>query len=574
MNHPFLRYFHFIAENNFYLQAQVLLYQESIDNMKQRFAKASALALIICLGLSACHKKPTTDLSKENIIPKPTSVTADGSSFSLTDDTNIYIEGDNKELKDVGQYLADILNPSTGFNVEVKSTTGAPASGNIYLALATDPSLGDEGYDLKITEDLITLSANKPAGIFFGIQTLRQLLPPAIELTTVQKTPWEIASGTIHDAPTYAWRGTMLDVARHFFSVEEVKHYIDLISLYKMNVMHLHLSDDQGWRIEIKSWPNLATTGGLTEVGGGKGGYYTQEQYADIVAYAKSRFMTIVPEIDLPGHINSALASYGELNGGTVVPLEGRYKGAIPIDNILDGKNKPTQLYTGIDVGWSTLRIEKEATFKFVDDVMREVSAITPGPYLHIGGDEAAATKKADYIAFINRFKDMVKTHGKIMIGWEEIAQGDINSDVVVQNWHSTEHSKVAAEKGSKIIMSPATKAYLDMQYDSLSRIGLHWASYIEVDSAYIWDPATQVEGLPQENILGVEAPLWSETVTNMDDIEYLAFPRIPGYAEIGWSVPASRNWDEYKVRLGHHAPRFKALNIDYYKSKLVPWAE
>ena len=231
-------------------------------------------------------------------------------------------------------------------------------------------------------------------------------------------------------------------------------------------------------------------------------------------------------------------------------------------------------MYTGIEVGWSTLRVEKEETFKFVDDVLREVSAITPGPYLHIGGDEAAATKKKDYITFINRFTDMVKAHGKIMVGWEEIAQANINSNVITQYWKSPTHAQEAVEKESKIIMSPATKTYIDMSYDSTTKLGLHWAAYIEVDSAYNWNPATFVKGVGRENILGVEAPLWSETISTMDEIEFLAFPRLPGYAEIGWSSEEGRNWDEYKVRLGSHGPRMKAMNIDFYKSKLVPWVE
>lgn len=530
---------------------------------------------ILFLGSISCKQAgPPTDLTKENIIPKPISITATGARFSLTDNSNIYVEGD-VQLKEIGQYLADKLNPSTGFDLKVSSTTGAPESGNLYLTLSgAAAQLGNEGYELTITEDLVKLSAYKPAGLFRGIQTIRQLFPDKIELTSVQEGSWEIATGIIQDYPTYAWRGSMLDVARHFFSVEEVKRYIDLIAFYKMNVMHLHLSDDQGWRIEIKSWPNLAIHGGSTEVGGAKGGYYTQEQYKDIVAYAQSRFIMIIPEIDLPGHINSALASYGELNGGTIVPIEGRAKVDVSPKNDLGVKNKPTELYVGTEVGWSTLRLEKEATFKFVDDVLRELAAITPGPYLHIGGDEAHVTKKADYIVFINRFKEIVKAHGKIMVGWEEIAQSDIDSNSVVQHWASQKYARLAAEKGSKIIMSPAKKAYLDMQYDSTSRIGLHWAAYIEVDSAYNWDPATQVDGIPQEIILGVEAPLWSETVTDMEDIEYLAFPRLPGYAEIGWTPATARSWDEYKVRLGKHGKRMKAMDINFYKSKLVPWVE
>jgi hexosaminidase len=534
------------------------------------------ITVLTLASLGGCRKNhPPTDLTSENLIPKPVSVTATTRVFELSQKSGIYYQGESEELHQIGHYLADKLSPATGFDIKVTSTSDEPKAGNIFLTLTdSDPELGDEGYQLTITEDLVKVSAQKPAGLFYGVQTIRQLLPSRIELSTRQEGPWEISTGTIRDYPTYAWRGSMLDVARHFFSVEDVKRYIDLISTYKMNVMHLHLSDDQGWRIEIKSWPNLATHGGSTQVGGGKGGYYTQEQYADIVKYAQRRYITIIPEIDLPGHINSALASYGELNGGTIVPIEGAVKVDMSQKADLGKKdNMPTALYSGTEVGWSTLRLEKEATFRFVDDVLRELAAITPGPYLHIGGDEAHVTKKQDYIVFINRFKEIVKSHGKKMIGWEEIAQANIDSTVIAQHWSSQKYGQLAAEKGSKIIMSPAKKAYLDMQYDSTSKFGLHWAAYIEVDSAYMWDPATLVQNIERENILGVEAPLWSETISTMNEIEYLAFPRLLGYAEIGWS-PAGRNWNEYKIRLGKHSSRLKALDIDFYQSKLVPWAD
>jgi hexosaminidase len=435
-----------------------------------------------------------------------------------------------------------------------------------------DADLGNEGYSLVIEEELITIAANKPAGVYMGVQTLAQIVPLTPDKADSDK--FRLATGTVRDYPTYAWRGSMLDVARHFFTVDEVKRYIDYISFYKMNILHLHLSDDQGWRIEIKSWPNLATHGGSTEVGGGAGGFYTQEQYKDIVAYAASRYITIVPEIDMPSHINSALASYGELNGGTKVPVEGIFKGAPTTQGILNGKNKPTELYTGIEVGWSTLRLDKPATFKFVNDVIRELAAITPGAYIHIGGDEAHVTKKEDYIEFINRFTEIVKSNGKQMIGWEEIAQANIDDNAIAQHWTSEEYAQEAASKGARIIMSPSKKVYLDMQYDSTSKLGLHWAAYIEVDESYNWDPATRVTGIDKSQILGVEAPLWSETIATLDDIEYLLFPRLQGVAEIGWSPAESRNWEEYKVRLATHGPRMKAKGIDFYPSPRVPWVQ
>ena len=533
----------------------------------------SLFILFTIAGLTSCKKSkdasPEAISRFQNIIPKADSSVTTGKAFELTKDSKITLSSD--ELNPIGQYLADFLNNGTGHQLPVSTSKSIPSKG-IYLT--TDSTSGNEGYRLTITEDLITV-AGKPAGIFYGLQTLRQLFPETIEKNSPDDTTtWEIATGNITDSPAYEWRGSMLDVARHFFSVEETKRYIDLISLYKMNILHLHLSDDQGWRIEIKSWPKLTQHGSTLEVGGGKGGFYTQEQYKDIIAYAKSRFITVVPEIDMPGHINSALASYGELNGGIQVPKEGRIELNLSSPDILGAKSKPTQLYTGTEVGFSTLRYEKEETFKFINDVVREISEITPGPYFHVGGDEAHVTKKEDYIKFVNRFTEIVKNNKKKMVGWEEVAQGNIDDNVITQHWNNEKYAQMAVQKGSILIMSPAKKTYLDMQYDSTSRIGLHWAAYIEVDSAYNWDPTTFSHGIEKENILGIEAPLWSETVTDMNDIEYLTFPRLPGYAEIGWTKNKTRTWEEYKIRLAKHAKRFKALDIDYYKSPKVAWIE
>jgi len=361
-----------------------------------------------------------------------------------------------------------------------------------------------------------------------------------------------MATGTITDYPVYSYRGAMLDVSRHFFGVDEVKQVIEYLAFYKMNVLHLHLSDDQGWRIEIKSWPNLTLHGGSTQVGGGRGGFYTQDQYADIVNYAQAHYITIVPEIDMPGHTNAALASYPELN--------------------CDGK--APELYTGTEVGFSTLCTNKEITYKFIDDVIRELAAMTPGPYIHIGGDESHATKIEDYIPFVNRVQEIVAKYGKQVIGWDEIALSSLKPNSIAQHWSNEINAKKAVSQGAKVLMSPAVKAYLDMQYDSTTPLGLHWAAYIEVDSAYTWDPLTMVKDLQKEDIIGIEAALWSETLTNLDEIEYMLFPRLPGHAEIGWTPASMRTWDEYKMRLADHARHFKAMDINYYKSKKVPWTE
>jgi hexosaminidase len=489
-----------------------------------------------------------------NIIPMPVSSTSTGGSFMLLNTADIYVEPGTAELTAIGQYLADKLNPSTGYGIQVLTTTGAPANGNIYLTtVGGDPTLGDEGYQLTVTANLVTLVAYKPAGLFRGIQTIRQMLPAAIESATLQPGPWAMATGTVTDYPRFAWRGSMLDVARHFFSVTDVKRYIDLMAYYKLNVFHIHLSDDQGWRIMINSWPNLALYGGGTQVGGTcTNCYYTQAQYSDIVAYAQSRYITLVPEIDMPGHVNAALASYAELNCNGVAPAR----------------------YTGTNVGFSSLCISKPITYTFVDDVIRELAALTPGAYMHVGGDEASSTTTADYVSFVSQVQTIVQAHGKQMIGWEEIAQiSGLSATSVAQHWNTTDSfAPMAVQKGAKVLMSPANKAYLDMKYYHKTRLGQTWAGLINTQTGYEWDPATIVSGVPGSSVLGVEAPLWTETIVTQSDMDYMAYPRLPGYAELGWSPVTGRNWSEYKVRLGSHGPRLTAMGVNFYRDTVVPW--
>ncbi|MEL7586420.1 MAG: beta-N-acetylhexosaminidase [Prolixibacteraceae bacterium] len=520
--------------------------------MKQLLLEKKWLVLpVILLAVFSCTQPEPTDMTREAIIPKPVSVTADGSAFELTANTVVSVQEGSDSLSNIAVFLAKHLGFATGFSLQV-DTVKEEASRGIYLSLSNLPELGQEGYRLVVGKKRVILTANTPEGVFRGIQTIRQLLPAKIESDVPQEGPWIIPGGTVTDYPEYAYRGAMLDVARHFFSVEEVKHFIDLLSAYKMNVLHLHLTDDQGWRIEIKSWPELTKIGGSTEVGGESGGFYTQEQYQEIVKYAAERFITIVPEVDMPGHTNAALASYAELNCN----------------------GKATKLYTGTEVGFSTLCTDKEITYQFIDDVVREIAAITPGPYFHMGGDESHVTKKEDYIPFVERVQQIVTAHNKVAIGWDEITLAKLDGKTIAQYWSSAENAKAAAAQNIKLIMSPAKKAYLDMQYDSLSPLGLHWAGYVEVDTGYNWDPASLEEGITRENILGIEAPLWSETIKDKADIEYLTLPRLPGYAEIGWTPVTERNWDDYKQRLAEHGKRFKIQNLNFYPSKLVPWVE
>jgi len=524
--------------------------------MKMRISILTTLLMVgFFLILTSCRKSyPPTDMHRNSVIPKPVSVVATNGTFVLDDGTSIYVEAGNEGLMKNATFLAELLRNATGIELEIEATEDKPWRGNIFLTsrVSEKENPSKDYYELNITEKLITIGSTGAEGSFYGIQTLRQLLPASIETAGTLDKPLLLPTGTIKDRPQYGYRGAMLDVARHFFDVGTVKRFIDYLALYKMNALHLHLTDDQGWRIEIESWPNLTKHGGSTEVGGGEGGYFTKDDYKEIVQYAADHYVMIVPEVDMPGHTNAALASYPELN--------------------CDGK--ATDLYTGMKVGFSTLCTDKEVVYEFVDDVVREISEMTPGPYFHIGGDESHSTEQDDYVYFVNRAREIVKSHGKQMIGWDEVAHANVNSEDVVQYWSKEENASLGVKKGTKVLVSPAKHAYLDMKYDSTTVLGLTWAGVTEVDDAYDWSPEKLVEGMTNENILGIEAPLWSETVETIDDIEFLIFPRLSGHAEVGWTSPEKRSWDEYKVRLGRHQNRFKALGIDFYESPLVPWQD
>ncbi|MFF7854849.1 family 20 glycosylhydrolase [Streptomyces sp. NPDC007904] len=514
-----------------------------------------SLLLVMAAGAFTLGTGPAPDAAApvplDRVIPAPASVRPGGSPYRITEDTRIRVDG-SREARRVGEYLADVLRPSTGYRLPVTEH----GRGGIRLRLAEGP-FGAEGYRLDSGRSGVTLTAARPAGLFHGVQTLRQLLPAAVERDTVQPGPWLVAGGTVVDTPRYAWRGAMLDVSRHFFTVDEVKRYVDQLALYKFNKLHLHLSDDQGWRIAVDSWPRLATHGGSTEVGGGPGGHYTKADYKEIVRYAASRHLEVVPEIDMPGHTNAALASYAELNCDGVAP----------------------PLYTGTAVGFSSLCVGKEVTYDFVDDVVRELAALTPGRYLHIGGDEAHSTPHGDFVKFMDRVQPIVAEYGKTVIGWHQLTGANPARGALAQYWgldgtaaQEKEQVAEAARGGTGLILSPADRVYLDMKYDANTPLGLSWAGHVEVKRSYDWDPGAYLPGVPASAVRGVEAPLWTETLENSAHLEYMAFPRLPGVAELGWSPAATHDWEDYRVRLAAQAPRWDALGIGYHRSPQVDW--
>ena len=414
----------------------------------------------------------------------------------------------------------------------------------VTVQLDESLTLPTGSYLLQIAPEGVTVSARDSAGAHNALVTLQQV----IAFSPDSERGLFLPAGTITDMPRYAYRGVMLDVARHFFGVDSVKQVIDRIATYKINHLHLHLSDDQGWRIEIKSWPGLAEIGGRFEVDGTPGGYYTQEDYREIVRYAAERHITIVPEIDMPGHTNAALNAYAELNG--------------------DGKARDP--YFGTAVGFSTLDANKEITYEFIDAVVGELAALTPGPYFHIGGDESAVTPHDDYVKLIRRAQEIVLKHGKKSIGWDEVAVAGLAEGSVAQLWNNADYALKAKEAGNQVLFSPADRTYLDMQYDSLSRIGLHWAAYIEVDSAYLWDPKAKVAGITDADILGVEAPLWTETVRSIEDIDYLMFPRLLALAEVMWTPQPRRDYQDFLRRLRPQQAWLREQGIGTYDTRVL----
>ena len=519
--------------------------KDSVRMIGGALAAAAALALAGCNARVTVTNAPAPTPAPQ-LVPAPASlVMGQGTPFTIMASTGIVAQGDG--AAQVAEVLAAKLRPPTGFPLPIAQ--GNSVAPSIHLTVRDTPALGEEGYTLTVASDGIQLVANRAAGLFHGVQTIRQLLPYAIESEMgVHRVEWTIPALTISDAPRFPWRGAMLDVARHFMTPKEVRQFIDLLALYKMNTLHLHLADDQGWRLEIKSRPTLATVGGATQVGGGPGGFYTQEEYAGLVRYAAARFITIVPEIDMPAHSNAALVAFPELACST----------------------RPTQLYTGTDVGWSTYCVDKEGTYALIDDVVRELAALTPGSVIHIGGDEVQALTREQYVRFVERVQDIVTAHGKRMAGWEEIAHARLKSTTVVQQWKS-DSAVLALQYGAKVLLSPANRAYLDMKYTPATELGLKWAAYIELRDAYDWNPDGYVPGVGEANVLGVEAPFWSETLKNISAVEYLALPRLPALAEVGWTPQSGREWESFRERLATHTARWRQLGMNYYRSPQMP---
>lgn len=427
------------------------------------------------------------------------------------------------------------LDLLTGLNI--KSVDTAVVS--LRLSLVDQPDLGGEGYSLVIGNN-IQISAQTDAGLFYGIQTLKQLLPVSVQ------TNYELPQVEITDVPQYAWRGSMVDVARHFFSVDYLKKHIERMAAFKLNKLHLHLSDDQGWRMEIKKYPKLTSIGGSTAAGGGPGGFYTQEELKELVNFAAQHQVEIIPELDMPGHVQAAIASYNELACDDITNLG---------------------LYTGLKVGFSFLCLTKpDVIYPFVKDVLTEVVSIFPSQYIHIGGDEI---KHNLYPEFIGKANQIIKDLNRTMIGWEEAsAAKNLSTDTLLQLWNDSYDIKSALDRNIHLILSPCSYTYLDH------------GNYTGQPETYTWcrDKGISLERVysfnPQKYSLvtGVEAPVWSELITSEAALDNRIWPRLAAVAEIAWSQQSDREYSQFTKRLSSLKPTFDKWGVSYYKEPQLGW--
>lgn len=457
--------------------------------------------------------------------------------------------------------LTRLVHARTGLNLPTAS------DGAVRLTLA--PGGTTESYTIAVDAASVVVTGADAAGLFYGVQSLTQLIEQ-------RDAAWVVPAVKIEDAPRFGYRGMMLDVARHFFGVHDVKAVIDRLASLKGNHLHLHLTDDQGWRVQLRSRPELTARASDGAVGGDRGGFYTRADFAEIVSYAASRHVTVVPEVDIPGHTHAVGLAYPEIAAPPVITDDVRAAAA----EFGGGLPEAGVAYPGVAVGFSSLRIDDEGTYEFLADVFGELAAMTPGPYLHLGGDEALGTSAEDYASIIARAVDIVAATGKTPIAWHEAsAVPGLPTDIVAQYWGFVRPEEGAAPVGGAdcVILSPADAAYLDMKPEAGFPLGLTWANGpTSVERAYGWEPDGMLPGVDAEDILGVEAPLWTETVRTLADIDALAFPRLAAAAEIAWSpAPSSapeRTWESFRDRVGGLAPLWTALGIGFTRSPEIAW--
>ena len=552
--------------------------------------KNTLLALSMAVALTGlftqCQSSGNNQQTEQTaLIPIPQTVTYAETAFKISQGTTIGLESSSAELLSIADYFNHKVNPALGYSLEVKE------QGDIQFSLINNPDLRNEGYHLKVEKRQITIEANQPAGIFYGVQTLLQMLPKEIRSQQVQHdVEWAIAGADITDKPQFPWRGLMLDVSRHWFTKEEVMRFIDELAEYKMNVFHWHLTDDQGWRIEIKSLPNLTAKGAWRAKRVGQwwqrepqqpdeeatyGGYYTQEDIKDVLAYAKQRYVRVIPEIDVPGHSLATLVAYPEL----ACMKAPKY---VNVGNKFYGEDE------------NTLCAGKEETFEFLDKVFTEVAALFPDEYIHVGGDECfkgfwhkcprcQARMKAENLKdenelqsyVIHRLESILKAKGKKLIGWDEILEGGLAPDATVMSWRGMEGGIKAAKANHHVIMTPTQHCYLDLWQGEPS-VEPDTYSMCRLSDSYRFNPVP--DSVPAEMVLGGQGNLWSESVPTFRHAEYMTWPRGWALAEVLWSGPAKTDWDEFWPRVEKHFERADVAGINYarsmYNAIITPYKE
>ena len=536
------------------------------------------------------------------IIPAPVMLHTGSGAFTLSAETQIWFADPSLEV--VAHNLSKDLEKQTGLTLTVNKQEISDKTKGILLALNnSDKQLeslpatfgirpkggnpADERYALEVTDKNISISASSAEGVFRGATTLRQF----VKVQKPQVDKIKIPALSVYDSPRFAWRGLSFDVSRYFSPIEEVKEVIDMLALYKMNVLHLHLTDNEGWRIEIKGYPKLTEVGAFMDNKGRKGGFFTQEDYKEIVRYAAERFITIIPEIDLPGHTAAVFAAYPELKNGASGKVVMPGMKLLALDP--DDKN----------------------AMDLVETVINEVSAITPGNYFHIGGDETFGMPEDKFISFINKIRPMVNNTGKKMLGWQETSRTASNSDDLIQYWIHFDMEKMmsgnsqmaemipkemrealletfseapkdilrAVSKEMKIVLSPAEFVYLDFphaeasadstQAGEIARLGMPLYPKITIKDRLNWDPSTISKEIDwKKHTAGVEAAIWCETIESASDLQFLLLPRLPGVAEKGWATGESINWEDYSGRLAEQSQFWDNAGWNYFKSSLVEW--
>ena len=544
----------------------------------------SVLSSLIIVLIFSCSKNSKTFTEADiNIIPKPEHSVLNPGSFQFNQDTKFYISDENQ--RPIAQILASKFKTAAGWDLGI--TTEQPATN--YVAFKTNDSLPDEAYKLNIKNQIISIEANSYNGFLYGLESVRMLLPNAIESSSLVDGDWLVPNIEITDGPRFKWRGLMLDLSRHFFDKEYIKKTIDRLAFLKMNTLHLHLVDDQGWRIEIKKYPKLTEIGAYRvnqedkpwsgrrttdpSEKGTYGGFLTQEDAKEIVAYAQTRGVNVVPEIEMPAHVMSAIASYPELSC----------------------QGKPVAVPSGSV--WPITDIYcpgKESTFDFLEDVLTEIMAIFPSKYIHVGGDEATKTNwktcpycqkriKEEHLAnveelqsyFIKRIERFLSSKGRTLIGWDEILEGGLAPGATVMSWRGVKGGLEASEQGHDVVMTPGTHCYFDHYQGPQDSEPLAFGGFTPLSKVYTFDPV--VDGMTPEqakHVLGGQANLWAEYIPTTAHSEYMIYPRLAALSETLWSPKDNRSWDEFTPRIKHMMKRFGTMGINYAKSAYTVTSE